>query len=348
MRSDADTGVDYLNELVAGRSLSREQAHDLMTQVMAGAVPAARLAGLLIALRAKGETVAEITGLAQAMRENAVGVVPRRDDVVDTCGTGGDGLGTFNISTATAFVAAAMGCGVAKHGNRAVSSACGSADVLEALGLEVSLDATRAAALVDEIGLGFLFAPDLHPAMKHAMPARRALGVRTVFNVLGPLTNPAGARRQLLGVFAADLCEPLARVLGALGAEKAFVVHGADGLDEVSLTGPTRVACWRDGGVEIEDFDPRDVGLPLCRPEDLQGGDAAHNAAIISAVLAGATGPTADIVALNAAFVAVVADLAPDVAGGLELARRKLADGSARAVLERLRKRTGVPAEGRP
>lgn len=348
MRSDAETSVQYLNELVAGRSLNREQAHDLMTQVMAGAVPTTRLAGLLIALRTKGETVAEITGLAQAMRENSVGVTPRRDDLVDTCGTGGDGLGTFNISTATAFVAAAMGCGVAKHGNRAVSSACGSADVLEALGVEISLDASRVAALVDEIGLGFLFAPDLHPAMKHAMPARRELGVRTVFNLLGPLTNPAGARRQLLGVFDPDLCEPLAHVLGALGAEKAFVVHGADGLDEVSLTGPTRVAAWSDGGVTTTDFDPRDVGLSLCRPDDLRGGDAARNAAIISAVLAGEAGPAADIVVLNAAFVAVLADRAPDVAGGVALARRRIADGSAQDVLDQLRQRTGALTGGQP
>ncbi len=336
MSSDAEPSVQLLGELVAGRNLSQEQAHGLMTEVMSGAVPPARLAGILIALRAKGETVDEITGLARAMRENAVSVAPQRTDLVDTCGTGGDGSGTFNISTTTAIVAAAMGCGVAKHGNRAVSSACGSADVLEALGVNLSLDAGQIATLVDEIGLGFLFAPGLHPAMKHAMPARRELGVRTVFNVLGPLTNPAGARRQLLGVFDQALCEPMAEVLGALGSEKAFVVHGEGGLDEVSLMGTTHVAALADGQVTTTEFHPRDVGMSPCQPADLRGGTVAENATIIQAILAGESGPAADIVVLNAAFVAVLADLAPDFVGGVELAREKLGDGSAQRVLEQL------------
>jgi len=336
MPSGAETSVQMLNTLIAGEDLSHDQAHHLMTQVMTGRVPAARLAGILVALRAKGETVAEISGMAAAMRENAVTVSPQRQDLIDTCGTGGDGCGTFNISTATAIVAAAMGCGVAKHGNRAVSSACGSADVLEALGVDISLDAVQVAGLVDEIGLGFLFAPGLHAAMKHAMPARSELGVRTVFNLLGPLTNPAGAQRQLLGVFDVALCEPLAQVLRALGSQKAFVVHGEGGLDEVSLLGPTHVATLADGVVGTSIFHPRDVGLAVCQPDDLRGGTVAQNAAIIRGIVAGEAGPPADVVVLNAAFVAVLADLAPDFAGGVALAREKLADGSARRVLEQL------------
>ncbi len=346
MPSGGKTSLQLLNELVAGQDLTRDQARDLMTEVMSGNVPTARLAGLLIALRTKGETVDEITGLAEAMRENAVTVAPRRTDLVDTCGTGGDGSGTFNISTATAIVAAAMGCGVAKHGNRAVSSACGSADVLEAMGVDLSLDAVQVAALVDEIGLGFLFAPGLHPAMKHAMPARRELGVRTVFNILGPLTNPAGARRQLLGVFDPALCQTLAEVLGALGSEKAFVVHGDGGLDEVSLYGRTQVAALDQGVVRTFVFHPRDVGLDECRPEDLRGGSTAVNAGIIADLLGGQPGPKADVVLLNAAFVAVLADLVPDFAAGVDLARAKLNDGSALQIFTQLKNLSASLAGG--
>jgi len=329
-------GVFYLNRLLAGDHLDRPAARDLMNRVMDGEVPSGQLAGILVALRGKGETVDEITGLAEAMREHAMAVNPRRTDLVDTCGTGGDGSGTFNISTATALVAAGMGCAVAKHGNRAVSSLCGSADVLEALGVNLDLPPTEVAGLIDSIGLGFLFAPGLHPAMKHAMPARRELGVRTVFNVLGPLTNPAGARRQLLGVFAADLCAPLARVLGELGSERAFVVHGEGGLDEVSLYGPTTVAALEYGQVRQFTFDPAEVGLEICRPEDLAGGSVEKNAAIIQGILEGQPGPAAEVVALNAAFVAVLADKAADLVEGLARARRSLADGSSMAVLEGL------------
>ncbi|MFT5233246.1 MAG: anthranilate phosphoribosyltransferase, partial [Candidatus Krumholzibacteriia bacterium] len=295
------SGRNSLVQLIAGESLSGEQAYALMTAVMAGEIPSAQLAGILVALRTKGETVDEITGFARAMRENATSVQPERTDLVDTCGTGGDGSGTFNISTATAIVAASMGCGVAKHGNRAVSSACGSADVLEHMGVDINLTAIQAAEMVDSIGLGFLFAPGLHPAMKHAMPARKELGIRTVFNVLGPLTNPAGARRQLLGVFEADLCETLAQVLNELGSEKAFVVHGEGGLDEVSLMGKTQIATLRDGAVTMSEFHPSEVGMEVCQPEDLKGGDVIKNAAIIEAVLSGESGPATDVVLLNAA-----------------------------------------------
>ncbi|MFT5316542.1 MAG: anthranilate phosphoribosyltransferase [Candidatus Krumholzibacteriia bacterium] len=331
------SGRNSLVQLIAGESLSGEQAYALMTAVMAGEIPSAQLAGILVALRTKGETVDEITGFARAMRENATSVQPERTDLVDTCGTGGDGSGTFNISTATAIVAASMGCGVAKHGNRAVSSACGSADVLEHMGVDINLTAIQAAEMVDSIGLGFLFAPGLHPAMKHAMPARKELGIRTVFNVLGPLTNPAGARRQLLGVFEADLCETLAQVLNELGSEKAFVVHGEGGLDEVSLMGKTQIATLRDGAVTMSEFHPSEVGMEVCQPEDLKGGDVIKNAAIIEAVLSGESGPATDVVLLNAAFVAVLADLAPDVSAGVELARAKIADGSALRILDALK-----------
>jgi anthranilate phosphoribosyltransferase len=330
------SSVDLLNALVTGRNLDRGQARNLMNRVMRGEVPTAQLGGILIALRAKGETVDEITGLAEAMRENSVAVSPLRADLVDTCGTGGDGSGTFNISTACALVAAGMGCGVAKHGNRAVSSQCGSADVLEALGVNLDLEPAAVAGLIDDVGLGFLFAPALHPAMKHAMHARRELGVRTVFNVLGPLTNPAGARRQLLGVFDAGLCEPMAQVLGELGSEKAFVVHGQGGLDEVSLYGPTTVSSLDRGQVRRFEFHPNEVGLPVCRPEDLKGGSVRENADIIMGILEGKTGPAADVVVLNAAFVAVLADQAEGLAQGVKLARQSLQDGSALRVLEQL------------
>ncbi len=345
MSVDAEISAS-LTELIAGRNLTSGQAEELMNQIMSGQVSTALLAGILVALRAKGETVDEITGLARSMRTNAVTVAPQRTDLIDTCGTGGDGSGTFNISTATAIVSAAMGCAVAKHGNRAVSSACGSADVLAELGVNIDLTAGQAATLVDEIGLGFLFAPGLHPAMKHAMPARRELGVRTVFNLLGPLTNPAGVRRQLLGVFAADLCPVLAQVLAALGSERAFVVHGAGGLDEVSLLGATQVSALADGTVTTYEFHPREVGLNTCDASELSGGTIAENAAIIAGILSGEVGPKTDVVALNAAFAAVLAEVVPDVATGVELARQKLADGSAERVLDQLRTRSQDLAGG--
>lgn len=330
------SGRDCLNRLLAGRDLGRDEARQLMNRVMDGEMPTGKLAGLLVALRAKGETVDEIVGLAEAMREHAVTVSPRRTDLVDTCGTGGDGSGTFNISTATAIVAAGMGCGVAKHGNRAVSSRCGSADVLEALGVNLELPPARVAELIDEVGLGFLFAPGLHPAMKHAMPARRELGVRTVFNVLGPLTNPAGATRQLLGVFDPDLCEPLAHVLKELGTERAFVVHGEGGLDEVSLYGETMVSALVNGRVRSFVFHPDELGLSTCMPEDLKGGSSEDNATIIRKILRGETSPAGDVVALNAAFVAVLSDRAEDLTEGFRMARASLKDGSSQAVLENL------------
>ncbi len=341
-----DPSREALELVIAGRDLGRDRARDLMAAVMAGQVPPTRLGGLLVALRARGETVDEITGFAEAMRHGAVAISCRRQGLVDTCGTGGDGAGTFNISTATALTAAGMGIPVAKHGNRAVSSRSGSADVLEALGVNLEVGPVRAGELLDELGLAFLFAPLMHPAMRHAGPVRRELGVRTVFNVLGPLTNPAGAELQLLGVFDPALCESMARVLGALGSRRAFVVHGAGGLDEVSPLGPTLVAELRRGAVRTFTFDPADAGIDRCEPADLAGGTPAENAAIITAVLSGHPGPAADAVALNAGFVAVLAGRAPDFRAGVALARTALRSGAALRVLHQLARATGgVPRE---
>ncbi len=324
-----------LASLIEGRDLQMEEAVALMSAIMAGEVPPFRLAGILTALRSKGETVAEIAGFARAMRDGALNITPQRTGLLDTCGTGGDGSGTFNISTATALVAAAMGIPVAKHGNRAVSSRCGSADVLEALGVNLDLEPTRGAALIDDVGIGFLYAPDLHPAMKHAMPVRRELGVRTVFNVLGPLTNPAAADRQLLGVFDPALCEPLCNVLRELGSRRAFVVHGAGGLDEVSLLGATTVASLARGEVRTFEFLPEQAGLEICAPDDLAGGDPATNAGMIRAIVQGESGPRTDAVLLNAGFVAVLGNMAENVRQGVDLARDTIASGGARELLER-------------
>ena len=327
------TGI--LASLIEGRDLRLEESINLMTAIMAGEIPPFRLAGILAALRSKGETVAEIAGFARAMQQGALRVNPDKTGLLDTCGTGGDGSGTFNISTATALVAASMGIPVAKHGNRAVSSRCGSADVLEALGVNLNLEPGRVAELIDEVGIGFLYAPDLHPAMKHAMPVRRELGVRTVFNVLGPLTNPAGADRQLLGVFDPALCEPLCHVLLELGSKRAFVVHGTGGLDEVSLLGPTTVAALEEGKVRTFEFLPEQAGLETCAPDDLAGGDPTTNAAIIRAIVQGKNGPPADAVLLNAGFAAVLGNLADNVRAGVDLARETIASGRTADLLDR-------------
>ena len=338
MRTDILAGL--LDGLLAGGTLDREQARDVMGRIMDGQIPPVTLAALLTALRLRGETVDEITGFAEAMRSRAVKVPVDLPGVVDTCGTGGDGSGTFNISTATALVVAAVGIPVAKHGNRAVSSRSGSADVLEALGVSLEPGPAAVARMVREVGIGFLFAPALHPAMKHAMPVRRELGVRTVFNVLGPLTNPAGAKRQLLGVFDPDLCEPLAHVLQHLGSERAYVVHGSGGLDEISPAGPTRIAELRDGAVRTFTFSPEEAGLAPVPVRDLAGGTAEENAAIIRDVLAGVPGPATDAVVLNAAFVAMLADRADTATAGVALVRETLAAGDGTTLLENLVART--------
>ena len=334
-----------LNKLIAGTDLTRDEARETMQRMMTGGLSEVEMAALLTALRVKGESVDEIAGFAGVMREHAVSISPAREGIVDTCGTGGDGQGTFNISTATALVAAAMEIPVAKHGNRAVSSMSGSADVLEALGVRIDLPPQAISRLIEEVGVGFLFAPQHHPAMKHAAPVRKQLGIRTIFNVLGPLTNPAGVKRQLLGVFSPDLTETLARVLGELGSEKAFVVHGMDGGDEVSITAETAISVLQDGSVETIRFHPREVGLALVSPDQVAGGSAAENASHIERVLAGEDGPRTDAVLLNAGFVALLADRVTSPADGLALAREAVAAGKASALLKRLREASQDLAE---
>jgi anthranilate phosphoribosyltransferase len=325
-----------LAKLLDDDDLSREEARDVMTSIMGGEATPAQIAGFLIALRAKGETADEIAGCAEAMREHALPVRPQRDDLVDTAGTGGDGARTINISTAAALVAAAAGAGVAKHGNRAVSSACGSADVLEALGFDLDLPPERVARSIDELGFGFLFAPTHHPAMRHAAPVRSELAARTVFNVLGPLTNPAGARAQVVGVYAPELVRTIADVLAQLGATRAFVVHGAGGIDELSPAGPNFVCEVVNGDVHARNIDPLEFGLPRCDPAELRGGAPEENAAAIRAVFAGEDGGRRSAILLNAAGAIAAGGHADDLREGLELAREAVDSGAAAARLDAL------------
>ena len=325
-----------LAQLLDGRDLSRGEARTVMGSIMSGEATPAQIAGFLIALRAKGETTDEIAGCAEAMREHMLPVRPRRADLVDTAGTGGDGAKTINISTAAALVAAAAGAGVAKHGNRAVSSASGSADVLEALGFELELPPERVAASIDELGFGFLFAPTHHPAMRHAAPVRRELAARTVFNVLGPLTNPAGARAQVVGVYAPELVRTIADVLAQLGASRAFVVHGAGGIDELSPAGPNFVCEVVGGSVRARNIDPLELGVARCDPSELRGGSPAENAAAIRAVFAGENGGRRSAILLNAAGAIAAGGHAEDLREGLELARQAVDSGAAAARLEEL------------
>jgi anthranilate phosphoribosyltransferase len=327
--------------VISGADLGRAEMEELIGALMDGELAPTVQAALLAALATKGESVDEIAGAAAAMRRRALAVTHRRPDAVDTCGTGGDGKGTFNISTAAAIVAAAAGVAVAKHGNRSVSSRSGSADLLEALGVEVQQTPERAAEALNEIGIAFLFAPGYHPAMKRVMPVRSALGVRTLFNVLGPLTNPAGARRQLLGVYAPHLVERLAAVLAELGTVHALVVHGEDGLDEITLTGPTRVAELHGGRVETGTLKPEELGFERVPPAALAGGDPAENAAALERLLSGEAGPLAEVTVLNAGAVVYVAGLESDLRAGVERARRALGSGAAAAKLEALRRFSG-------
>jgi anthranilate phosphoribosyltransferase len=305
-------------------------------EIMDGAAAPALVAGLLVALRTKGETVEEIVAAARALRSRAETAPLADPRAVDTCGTGGDGAGTFNVSTAAAFVVAGAGVPVAKHGNRAATSRAGSFDVLEALGVRADLPIPRAAAILAEVGIAFFYARRAHPAMRHVAPVREALGVRTLMNCLGPLANPLGVRRQLVGVYARELVEPLARALAALGAEAALVVHGDDGLDEITTTAPTAAARLVDGRIEVLSLDPQELGIPRARAADLAGGDAATNARIVRAVLDGVPGPGRDVVLVNAAAALWVAGAAADLAGGLALARRSVESGAAAARLAAL------------
>jgi anthranilate phosphoribosyltransferase len=326
--------------VINGRSLTLEQAEAAMNVIMQGEATPAQIGSYLTALRMKGETVAEIAGSARSMRAHVVKVpVAVNGMLVDTCGTGGDGKHTFNISTTAAFVVAGYGLKVAKHGNRAASSQCGSADVLLALGGNLDLPADEVAACIDEVGIGFLYAVNHHPAMRHAIGPRREMGQRTIFNLLGPLTNPAGASHQLIGVYDPALTEPLAHVLRELGSQAAFVVHGADGLDELSTTGVNRVSHWRHGSVHTFKLDPRELGLPPAKLADLCGGTPEENARITLDVLSGRDlGPRRDIVLLNAA--AVFAAASGDWQAGLSAARQAIDSGAALDTLKRWIRRT--------
>jgi anthranilate phosphoribosyltransferase len=318
-----------LARLLDGHDLSQEEARDVMDAIMEGDCTPAQIGGFLIALRLKGETADEIAGCAEAMRAHVLAVRPARDDLVDTAGTGGDGANTFNISTAAALVAAAAGAGVAKHGNRAVSSRSGSADVLEALGFNLELAPARIAHSIDELGFGFLFAPSHHPAMRHAAAVRKELAARTVFNVLGPLTNPAGARAQVVGVYAAELVPTIADVLARLGATRAFVVHGAGGIDELSPAGPNLVCEVVDGSVRRREIDPLEFGVQRCKAEELRGGSAQENAAMIREIFAGAKGAKREAVLLNAAGAIAAGGHAQDLGEGYERAREAVDSGAA-------------------
>jgi anthranilate phosphoribosyltransferase len=340
--------LDAIHRIANHReSLSREEAHAVMTEILTGQCSDAQIAALLVALHMKGETVEEIVGFAEAIRAaatplelhagsvlDASGTGP--DALVDTCGTGGDASGTFNISTATAFVVAGAGVRVAKHGNRSVTSKCGSADVMEALGVNINLAPAQLVACLQQVGIAFLFAPAMHSAMKHVQTARRELRLRTVFNLLGPLTNPARATRQVVGVYSADLVEKLAEALSMLGLHRALVVHGSDGLDEITITGPTRVGEVREGQVRTYEITPEEFSLQRARLEDIAGGDAAHNATLIREVLAGGKSARRDVVLLNAAATLVAAGQADHLRDAVPLAANAIDSGAALTKLEAL------------
>jgi anthranilate phosphoribosyltransferase len=349
--------LDVLNRIAnQGQSLSRAQAREVMAEVLAGSCADTQIAALLMALRMKGETVEEIVGFAEAIRAAAtpLPIVPSASEaldlsgtgrdalaesssadasLVDTSGTGGDAAGTFNISTATAFVTAGAGVRVAKHGNRSISSKCGSADVMEALGVRIQLTPERAAQCLREVGICFLFAPDLHSSMKQVQKVRRELRLRTMFNLLGPLTNPAHASGQVVGVYALEMVEKLAEALSMLGVHRALVVHGLDGLDEITITGPTRVAEARDGSVRTYEVDPEEFGMKRARLEEISGGEAAENAAIVREVLSGKKSPRRDVVLLNSAAALVAAGRADHLADAIPFAVRSIDSGAAAAKL---------------
>lgn len=326
-----------LQRLLDHEDLRREEVASLFGRIMDGAVAESQIAAILVALAMKGETIGEIAGAAEAMRARARKVPHAVDGIIDTCGTGGDGRGTFNISTAAAIVAAAAGATVAKHGNRAVSSRSGSSDLLVALGLPVEVAPEVSGRQLEQIGLAFLFAPAHHPATRAVVPVRRALGVRTIFNLLGPLTNPAAARRQLIGVYARDRVEPVARVLAALGCEHALVVHGDDGLDEITTTTITHVAEVQHGTVATYELAPESAGVRRTTPESLAGGSPEDNAARLLELLGGEMGAIADIVALNAGAALYVAGKSASIGEGAEMAKAVLASGAAHAKLQALK-----------
>ncbi len=323
--------------LIKGESLTESAAYRVASGMMDGEATPSQIAAVLVALRIKGESVAEITGFARAMRDRADRVPIASDGLIDTCGTGGDETGTFNISTVSAIVAAAVGCKVAKHGNRSVSSRCGSVEFLEALGVRTDATPDESSRLIERVGVAFLFAPQYHQATSQASVPRREIGVRTIFNIVGPLTNPARARRQLVGVFDPSLTEPMAEVLRNLGSQHCLVVHGEDGLDEISLTGLTRVTELKDGNINTRTMMPEDFGLSRAPLAAMKGGDPATNAEIALDILAGKTGPPRDVVLLNSAAAGYVGGLNSDIASGIESAANAIDSGRAMAILEALR-----------
>jgi len=332
---------EMIGKIVNGEGLGFQEAHRVMLQVMEGEATGAQIGSLLTALRMKGETVDEISGFAQAMREKCAPFSSRHSLLVDTCGTGGDCSGTFNVSTTAAFVVAGAGVPVAKHGNRSVSSKSGSADLLEALGVKLDLSPGEVMSILDRIGIGFLYAPVFHVAMKHASGPRKEIGIRSVFNILGPLTNPAGAGAQVLGVYEPGLTEVMARVLDRLGVKNAYVVHGDGGLDEISNTGPTKVSCLNNGSINTFYIYPEEFGFARATLEQLQGGDAGENAAITLRVLNGEKGPHRDIVLLNAAAALAASGAVRDLKEGVRAAADSIDSGKAREKLEQLIEATG-------
>lgn len=330
----------YLDKLHSKENLTESEMEEVMDTIMSGEAIKEEVASFLIALREKGPTVAEITGAARIMRRFVVGIKSDHKVVLDTCGTGGDKSGTFNISTCTAFVVAGAGVAVAKHGNRSVSSKCGSADILEGLGVNLDIPAERVEQCLNDVGIAFLFAQRHHPAMKNVAAIRKELGVETIFNVLGPLTNPAQATHQMIGVYHRRLVEPMARVLSNLGLRRALVVHGSDGLDEITTTGPTHFCEYNGEDLLSYDISPEEIGLPVASPEDLKGGNLDENLRIFSAILDGEQGPRRDIVLLNAAYALYLSEKVTSIEDGLRLAAASVDDGRARAKLEALKEFT--------
>ena len=328
--------VDAIKKVIGREDLNREEAAMVMEEIMSGKTTDAQIGSFITALRMKGETVEEISGFAKVMREHATRIAPKAEELIDTCGTGGDTLDTFNISTATAFVVAGVGVHVAKHGNRSVSSQCGSADVLQELGVNIELSPEAVEECINEVGIGFLFAPSLHRAMKYAIGPRREIGIRTVFNILGPLCNPAFATAQVLGVYNESLVLMMAKVLGDLGVKHALVVHGANGMDEISNTGKSHIAEFRNGELLEYDIAPEQFGLARCSIDALRGGLKSENAAILKSVLSCKDGPQRDVVLLNSAAALIAADKVSDFESGLRMAAESIDSGSAFEKLTKL------------
>jgi anthranilate phosphoribosyltransferase len=327
---------DNLKKIISGTDLDESQTAQMMTDIFSGDIPDSLIGAFMAAMATKGETFAELAGAARAMRRKAARIQATAADVVDTCGTGGDSAGTFNISTTTAFVVAGCGVTVAKHGNRSISSQCGSADLLEALGVKIDISPEIVEEALAEVGIGFLFAPVFHGAMKYAANARKELGIRSIFNMLGPLTNPAGANCQLLGVFAPELTEMFAQALQSLGAKRALVVHGHDGLDEISVCAPTRISELKDGLIRTYDITPETFFGQLADPKLLSGGDPEINAQITRNILTGASGPQRDVILLNAAAALLTVEKAADLKEGIQMAKTAIDSEAAAAKLEAL------------